>query len=654
MNRQGQSAENLFIQDLKQVVLDNLDNEDFGVEALARESGMSRSNLHRKVKKFKKKSISQFIKEIRLQEALKRLLTDDATVSEISYQVGFHSPTYFNTCFREYYGYPPGEAKLRASQESHDVGETTSKNSRSDKNYSGIRRYTFLAFFILVVLVTSFAIYTTNSGKDGKLENSGAEIKPENESIAVIPFNNLSGNPDLDYVGYAMTDAVIARLTKIRSLEKVIPYTSVKRFRNTTKSIPEIAKELDVNNVLQGNIIIIAGEKMKLTIQLIDADLNSPLWTSEYESKWNMEELIKIQTEVTENIAGKLNVQIPEKDLKEIESIPTYNEEAYKNFLKAEFLMTEFKKSSYEASIPYYEKAIEMDPDFIEAYIGLANMWGLGGLFAGYFPEDVAWSKTKSLMEQARQKDTANLLIPQHINYGYFYYEWDFKKMEDHYNRYLVDPDLRNSLFSYVADYAMKTGRSKEALSIINEMIVKNRSETYQYTKKADILYFLNRKSEAKQFVRIGDSIFGDNTYHLVQSSKIYYYLGEHEIVKENLKKIHQVTDFSSPIILWLDAVYEKESGRDPDNILLELQDRYESKAGGSPAWFLALYHCLNEDYDAAIIWLTRSYENHEVEMTWLREEPILIPLRSHPKYREIYEKMNWPVPIAKNKNLKN
>ena len=140
----------------------------------------------------------------------------------------------------------------------------------------------------------------------------------------------------------------------------------------------------------------------------------------------------------------------------------------------------------------------------------------------------------------------------------------------------------------------------------------------------------------------------------MVQSSKIYYYLGEHEIVKENLRKIHQVTDFTSPIILWLDAVYEKESGRDPDNILLELQDRYESKAGGSPAWFLALYHCLNEDYDAAIIWLTRSYENHEVEMTWLREEPILIPLRSHPIYREIYEAMNWPVPIAKNKNLKN
>ena len=96
---------------LKQAVIDNLENEQFGVEHLSRIAGVSRSHLHRKLKKLKGQSISQFIREVRLAEALKLLYKDIATTSEIAYRVGFSSPSYFHKCFLDYYGYPPSEAK---------------------------------------------------------------------------------------------------------------------------------------------------------------------------------------------------------------------------------------------------------------------------------------------------------------------------------------------------------------------------------------------------------------------------------------------------------------------------------------------------------------------------------------------------------------
>lgn len=105
------NREEKFLNKLKQAVLDNLENEQFSVEQLSQIVGVSRSHLHRRLKKLKGQSISQFIREIRLAEALQLLHQDVATTSEIAYRVGFSSPSYFHKCFLEYYGYPPGEAK---------------------------------------------------------------------------------------------------------------------------------------------------------------------------------------------------------------------------------------------------------------------------------------------------------------------------------------------------------------------------------------------------------------------------------------------------------------------------------------------------------------------------------------------------------------
>ena len=110
------SRDKLLLQKLHDIVLNNLENEHFGVEQLAKAYGISRYQLHRRLKKIENKSISQFIREIRLEQALKLLQNESGNVSEVAYRVGFNSPTYFNTCFRNYFGYPPGKTRARMKQ----------------------------------------------------------------------------------------------------------------------------------------------------------------------------------------------------------------------------------------------------------------------------------------------------------------------------------------------------------------------------------------------------------------------------------------------------------------------------------------------------------------------------------------------------------
>ncbi len=149
-NHRSQNDE--LIQKLTQIVLENLDDEQFGVTELAEKVGMNRSHLYRKVISLTKKSLSQFIREIRLSEALKLLKEEQVTVSEAAYRVGFNNPSYFNSCFHDRYGFPPGEAK-RANLEKTIPVKTKGEGS-AKRRFSFTKKNAFMAIFFFVAVVS--------------------------------------------------------------------------------------------------------------------------------------------------------------------------------------------------------------------------------------------------------------------------------------------------------------------------------------------------------------------------------------------------------------------------------------------------------------------------------------------------------------------
>lgn len=169
------------LQKMERFIVVNLDNEQFGVEQLAEQVGMSRSHLHRKLKKVSGKSISQFIREYRLQEARNMLIEKEMTASEVSHAVGFGSPSYFSKCFTEYFGYSPGKARLKVGR-----GET----HLSRKNFTGRSKLPWLAGLAALVMAGFLYFYFN------KRQEVVAESVPKEKSIIVLPFKNLSSDEE--------------------------------------------------------------------------------------------------------------------------------------------------------------------------------------------------------------------------------------------------------------------------------------------------------------------------------------------------------------------------------------------------------------------------------------------------------------------------
>ncbi|MDL5510497.1 helix-turn-helix domain-containing protein [Arenibacter sp. M-2] len=646
---QEKSMGGTLVEKLTKEIEAHLNNDQFGVDSLAQAVGMSRSSLHRKLHKMVGVSTSQFIREYRLKRALELLREGNITASEVAYRVGFSSATYFSTSFHKFYGYTPGEVKSRDANELVEGSEPSileinqgmpSHVALSKRQKGNYNKSLILSVLLIAVVSTAFFLYSTTSKKN--VETKGMENLIEEKSIAVLPFKNWTGDPNLEYISDGMTDAVISRLTKINSIDKVIPFTSTIKYKETNRSTQEIATELGVTNLLQGNLQI-SGEQIKINLQMIDSRTNDHLWSEEYVREWRSDEIFKMQTEVVEGIAANMNAVIADNELDNIQKVPTKSKQAYSYYLQAEFQKNKANELSYSNAIALYEKAIAIDPNFIDAYRGQATVWSFGGLVWGIYDEQEAWRNAKKLLEKALKLDPTNKEVEEELYSGYFFYDWRFEEVEKYYQRILKDSFIDNTP-SINADYAIKTGRYQNALNAMNEVILTDSSSGFLFFFKAEALFFLGKTEEALELLNNTYSLHSDNWFYLRESAKLNYYLKEYQKSKKQLHKLlTQFPDYP-PILMWLNAVYAQMDGDtvDASKYLVELESKYENRSSGSPAWFIALFYSTQKNYEKTFEWLQRSYERHEVEMTWLREEPLLAPLRNDPRYISLYDKVGF------------
>ena len=372
-----------FIRKLNEIIFENLENENFGVKELAREIGMSRFSLNRKLHFIYKKTINQYIREARLQQAMKMLQQGSITASEVAFKVGFSSPAYFSTCFSEYFGYPPGEAKKRGikSYEAHKEelpSEHTGKKpeflqirKKSSKKKKKIRRF-FSIVFITVLFTIVFTYFFNSVIPETSNFNKDNHLKKQKKSIAVLPFINDSKDPENVYFINGVMEAILDNLAKVKDLE-VRPRTSVEQYRsNKTKMIPQIARELGVNYIIEGSGQKI-GNQVSLYIQLIEASSNKHLFSHQYNMK--LENIFNLQSEVAIKIASEINAMISIEEKKLIKKTPTANIAAMNLFLQANDLHnvadTERKWELDIKAERLYKKAIQLDSTYSDSYAAL-------------------------------------------------------------------------------------------------------------------------------------------------------------------------------------------------------------------------------------------------------------------------------------------
>lgn len=340
--------DNQFIAQVAATVMENLSDEHFGVSELAAKMHMSRSNLLRRIKHATHQSASQLIREIRLKRSMELLGSGDFTVSEVAHRVGFSGTSYFIKCFREYYGYPPGEAGKRRG-----AGQPVADNGTPGQRRFGSRL--LLAGALIAVVAVGIGIY---------LATRPASQEPLEKSLVVLPFKNDSSDSTNRYLINGLMEATLNHLQQIKDL-RVVSRTSAEKYRHTAKSIPELADELHVSYVVEGSGQKI-GNRIVLNIQLIDAQKDNHLWARQYERE--VTDIFRLQQEIAKDIAGEVRAIVTWEEQKRIERIPTTDLVAYDLFLKATERTRQGGRENLQTAVSLLDKAIERDPEFALAY----------------------------------------------------------------------------------------------------------------------------------------------------------------------------------------------------------------------------------------------------------------------------------------------
>jgi len=226
----------------------------------------------------------------------------------------------------------------------------------------------------LVLVIVFMYLYPRFLSADRSQEptETTSETPIIDKSIAVIPFVNMSNDPDQEYFSDGMMEEILNHLVKIEDL-LVISRTSVMRYKGTTKSSSEIAQELGVATILEGSVRK-AGDRVRITVQLINGSTNMHLWSETYDREFT--DVFAIQSEVAQQIANILQATIDPEVIKQLESKPTENMEAYNLYLEASFILDNlFDQTQYTKAHELLEKAIALDPDFALAYTMMARYW---------------------------------------------------------------------------------------------------------------------------------------------------------------------------------------------------------------------------------------------------------------------------------------
>ncbi len=390
------------------------------------------------------------------------------TASEVAFKVGFGSPAYFSKCFHEYYGYPPGEEKKRLAEDEkdkHDMLPVESETQMSAISTLPPKRKRIVALTALAIALASILIVLA--------------INPVRESkemsIVVLPFKNLSGDPDNQYFADGIMEDILNSLYQISDL-RVISRTTSEHFRDTDLTSGEISRQLNTRNVLEGSVRR-QGDKVRITVQLIDGKKEQHLWSENYDRDLN--DMLDLQGEIARRVAGKLDAVITKNEREQIGKTPTVNPEAWDYYLRARFLLHkandvqrfDISSEGLKASLKYYEMAIAADSSFAEAYAGLANAWYNLAAWGWYKPylDGIARARENFTMALELDPDCAEANALKGVWLAYP--EGKFEESKTELRKALeLDPNF-STAHQWYAQILMVTGPIEEARKHVNRAV---------------------------------------------------------------------------------------------------------------------------------------------------------------------------------------
>lgn len=523
------SMDDQLVDRLFKIIDNNLQNEQFGPTGLARQVGLSKSQLNRRLKTIFRKPVSQLIREYRLKKAMEFLRDDVATAAEVAYMVGFSSPNYFNTCFHEYYGYPPGQVKFKKDpgqltdeNESHKIpdqkignqteyaGEKLLRNTDEPakiarNNINGTKQKSKILFYPVVgtvVLIVALLLIW-------KFVPDSIPVDKD-KSIAVLPFRNESNDPSTAYFVNGMMDDIISNLIEISDL-RVIPRTTMEKFRGTKLTASEIASAVGVSYLLEGSAQKL-GDLVKIHAKLIDAGKDDHIWHETYnEDISDIVVYFETQSNIAKTIAKEIGVNIGEEEGEQIDAIPTSSPLAYDYYLMGKDLR--YARKGIRLAIQMFEKAVELDSSFALAWAGLAQsnrrlysgsvMWSYRGSKNAYFEQmEQLKNKTRHYLDKAIHLAPELKEVRLVESSYYAQCERNPIKALQVLEKITKDYPKDASAYARIGNILRGTGECEKGLEYLNKAISLNPSHWGTWNEAGRTLRILRKYDEAEAYFK--------------------------------------------------------------------------------------------------------------------------------------------------------
>jgi TolB-like protein/DNA-binding winged helix-turn-helix (wHTH) protein/Tfp pilus assembly protein PilF len=486
------------------------------------------------------------------------------------------------------------------------------------------------AIITLAVVAAAFLAYQIASKK---------AKQPSITSLAVLPLQNLSGDPAQQYLADGITEELIGRLSGIRHL-RVISHTSVMRFRNTQLSIPEIARMLGVDAVVEGSVMRDGG-RIRVHAQLIRAASDEHFWSESYDRE--LRDVLAMDADVAQAVARKVEVTITGEEHERLAAVRSVSPEIYENYLKGKFALDRGNnKSDLEESITYFNEAIRKDPTYAPSYLGLAKAYSdLGTVFMGGMAEQ---ERPRAVVAARKALELDPELAEAHVMMaGIAETQWHWAEAESEYHRAL---DLRPNdavAYSAFAWWLDCQGRTEEALTMsrrareLDPLAVSGAHLAWH-------LFFARRYEQAIQELHSALAVKPDDAYAL-------WILGFALIANHDpqeaipvLKKGVSVSNHS-PAIIGLLVSANAQAGRRADafRLLDELKRRRQTEYVPAAAFVLA-YLGLG-DYDQAFVWLEQAYKEQSYILVVLKVFPSFDPIRTDPRFIDLLHRVGLDRP---------
>ena len=505
--------------------------------------------------------------------------------------------------------------------------------------YRLARRGRLLAATALAVVAIVAVGMNIGGLRDRMLGRAGV---PRIESLSVLPLENFSGNPEQEYFTDGMTEALITELSKISAL-KVISRTSAMRYKKTDKSMPQIARELDVDGLIEGSVAR-EGDQVRITVQLIHGPADKNLWGHSYQRE--LRGVLALQSEVAQAIGREIRVAITPAEQARLSSFRRVNPAAYELYVLGRHHWNQRTIYGYGQAVEAFRKAVDQDPGYAPAYAGLADSYMLLGE-QGRLPQTEARSLAEAAIRKALEVDDSVAEAHASLGWWKFHYEWNWGQAEQAFKRAIeLNPGdaLAHAQYGRSLGFLgrfeqalreLQRARELDPLSIpVNAYL----GQVYLYAKRFD--------RAAEQLQRTSE-ISPNHPLIRHNLGELYLAQGQFpEAIRELERSVELSGQFlgvpSSHYLAILGCAYARANRReDAVQILKELKQR--SRRSLVSAFDLASLRTALGENEQALADLEHGYEQRDIWLVELKAWPWFNSLRDNPRFQDLLRRMNFP-----------